>query len=260
MKKTDKIAVAAFVVFLLLVLYYFLFPNRDWSGKPYLETAKNDGFAVVELFTSEGCSSCPPADELMAKMEKESKGKNIYFLAYHVDYWDHMDWKDRFSSPGYTERQRQYSLRMGQNLVYTPQFIVNGTAEFGGDDERTLYSLLSDALKVKPTLKLELNTAKTENNIGVNFKTNTVDSGSSLLVALVQKEAETDVRGGENEGESLHHVQIVRDITANTLNKKEGIVEILKPSYFNSVQWELIGFIQNNTTGVITAATKVEFK
>ena len=89
------------------------------------ELMTETGFAVVELFSSEGCSSCPPADELTIKLSKEYK-RNVYFLGYHVDYWDHIGWKDKFSKADYTERQRQYAAKFNLNSIYTPQVIVNG--------------------------------------------------------------------------------------------------------------------------------------
>src|SRR5580704_5223589 len=80
----------------------------------------NKGFAVVELFTSEGCSSCPPADELVAKIEKESKDKPVYILAYHVDYWNRLGWKDVFSSAEYSKRQNEYAGYLHLQQIYTP--------------------------------------------------------------------------------------------------------------------------------------------
>jgi hypothetical protein len=121
MRINDKKAMVIVLLFILAIGYYFLFPRYNWLGKSYLDTSEKEGFAVVELFTSEGCSSCPPADALMAEAQKEAGGKKIYFLAYHVDYWDHQGWKDRFSSDKFTKRQEQYAVRMDSRLIYTPQ-------------------------------------------------------------------------------------------------------------------------------------------
>src|ERR1700735_4704349 len=89
--------------------------------KPRALEADTKGFAVLELFTSEGCSSCPPADELMAEIQKEAKGKAVYILAYHVDYWNNQGWKDSFSSAAYSKRQVQYGDWLNQPQIYTPQ-------------------------------------------------------------------------------------------------------------------------------------------
>ena len=93
--------------------------------------------AVVELFTSEGCSSCPPADVLLSKLSAETakSGSGVYYLAFHVDYWDRLGWPDRFASADYTARQRAYAAAAGTRQVYTPQAVVNGAGKgFVGSD------------------------------------------------------------------------------------------------------------------------------
>ncbi|MEO6849831.1 MAG: DUF1223 domain-containing protein, partial [Mucilaginibacter sp.] len=105
------------------------------------------GFAVVELFTSEGCSSCPPADAVVAKVQKESANKPVYILAYHVDYWNRLGWKDVFSSPEYSARQNQYAHWLKLSSVYTPQVVVNGRTEFVGSEEGALRGAISTNLQ-----------------------------------------------------------------------------------------------------------------
>ncbi len=94
------------------------------------------GFAVVELFTSQGCSSCPSADKLIEKVRQETIAARVYLLAYHVDYWDHLGWKDSFSKAKFSARQRQYARWFSQGNVYTPQMVVNGAREFVGSNEK----------------------------------------------------------------------------------------------------------------------------
>jgi hypothetical protein len=95
-------------------------------------------FAVVELFTSEGCSSCPPADRLLARIADEAahSGQPVYALAFHVGYWDRLEWSDRFADPAFSRRQERYAAALGMPAVYTPEMIVNGRASFVGSDER----------------------------------------------------------------------------------------------------------------------------
>ncbi len=95
-------------------------------------TTNPGGFAVVELFTSEGCSSCPPADVLLSDLERQVR--SIFVLEFHVDYWDGLGWPDRFSSPDWTGRQRAYSRSFGTSELYTPEMIVGGTDPFNGTD------------------------------------------------------------------------------------------------------------------------------
>lgn len=251
----------------LFFLNCFMFPDSHeeltgklTSGKNKIETTNINGFAVVELFTSEGCSSCSPADELMAKLQKETKDKNIYFLAYHVDYWDRLGWKDQFSSNKFTVRQQQYQKWLNLYVMYTPQFIINGTTEFAGYNEASLYKKVSDALETKQNSSLELNTSAYNDSLNIHFRTNLIQKNTSLFIATVQKEATSNVKRGENKGNKLHHVQIVKQLKSFTLNEKEGNITIEKPIGFNTKDWDLIGFIQNTSTGEISATAKVDLK
>src|SRR4051794_6734165 len=96
-------------------------------SKPAVPTTQSTGLAVIELFTSEGCSSCPPADALLSEILRDARAKNlaIYPLAFHVDYWDHLGWRDPYSDPAHSNRQRGYSRTFRRDSIYTPQMIVN---------------------------------------------------------------------------------------------------------------------------------------
>ena len=124
----------------------------------------NKGFAVVELFTSEGCSSCPPADAVIAKLEKENTDKSIYILAFHVDYWNRLGWKDVFSSADYSKRQNDYARFLHLQSVYTPQIVVDGKTEFVGSEENTLRAAIHTSLQKTPTAQLNLDILKTAKN------------------------------------------------------------------------------------------------
>ncbi|MBW8688257.1 DUF1223 domain-containing protein [Chitinophaga rhizophila] len=101
----------------------------------------------MELFTSEGCSGCPQADELIGRIEKESENRRLYVMAYHVDYWDGQGWKDRFSDHAFSLRQQMYAAGMGLSGVYTPQLIINGTSQYIGSDEHAVVGEIACALK-----------------------------------------------------------------------------------------------------------------
>jgi hypothetical protein len=247
----------------LFFLDCFMFPESEIAGsfkteKAKLATTNNDGFAVVELFTSEGCSSCPPADELLAKLQSEAGDKNIYLLAYHVDYWDRLGWKDQFSSNEFTKRQQKYMDWLNLYVMYTPQFIINGSTEFAGYNETALYKKVSDALEIKKTENLDLTVKTTKDSLEINYTTNLLQKDNNLFVALIQKQAISKVFRGENQGATLRHVQIVKQLNSFPLNKKEGNVKIVQPDNFNSKDFEIIGFIQNTNTGKISITTKAE--
>lgn len=259
MKKSIKIIVAVTMLLVAFFLNFSPFADGDLIRHPYLETSQDNGFAVVELFTSEGCSSCPPADALMSKIEKETVGKNVYLLAYHVDYWDRLGWKDSFSTAENTDRQYQYAKWMNLGTMYTPQFVVNGTSQFAGDNQSSLYDLVSDALQKKPASALSLSIVEGQTSFEISYQTNKIENNLVLVVALVQRNASTNIVRGENSGRLLNHVQIVQDFTTITLDKIEGSLISNKPENYSDKGWEVIGFIQNTTSGVITAATKAKF-
>ncbi|AYL93867.1 DUF1223 domain-containing protein [Mucilaginibacter celer] len=224
--------------------------------KPTDTIAKPDGFAVLELFTSEGCSSCPPADEAIAAVQKATEGKPVYILAYHVDYWNTLGWKDRYSNADFSKRQRRYGDLLNAQ-VYTPQLVVNGAAEFVGSDVGAISSALSNQLSVAPTPNLTLQLSQTGETVNIHYKATQPAKGSSLQIAIVQKNAQTRVERGENAGHTLSHVQIVRKLqTVNFNATGEGDVQIALPKELNGQAWEVIVLVQDQNTGKIWGAAK----
>jgi hypothetical protein len=221
-------------------------------------TGTSQGFALVELFTSEGCSSCPPADALIARVEKESFDKPVYILAFHVDYWNRGGWTDAFSSADYSARQKQYAQWLKLPSVYTPQAIVNGQTEFVGSEEGSLRNAIKAGLQkpVMNELVLEgINVNKDKASFHYLVKGNV--SSSSLLIALVEKTATTKVERGENAGRTLSHVQIVRKLQSVPLqNRTSGSQSISLPNGLSWDNLEVIAFVQNTAGGGITGAAR----
>ncbi|HEX8021335.1 DUF1223 domain-containing protein [Mucilaginibacter sp.] len=221
------------------------------------------GFALVELFTSEGCSSCPPADELVAKVQKEVGDKPIYILAYHVDYWDRLGWKDAFSNADYSKRQNEYARWLNLSQVYTPQVIVNGKTEFVGSQEGALRKAIKNGLEGSSKVQLIISVASNANNTAsVQYKVEgkAGNSGSVLSLALVQKQAVIKVERGENGGRTLTHAQIVRNLQTLSLSKNNGNATIALPKGFDTEGWEVIGFVQNTTNGAVLGAARTSFR
>jgi hypothetical protein len=219
------------------------------------------GFAVIELFTSEGCSSCPPADALVARIQKESSDKPVYILAFHVDYWNRLGWKDVFSSSEYSERQKQYARLLNLSSVYTPQIVVNGHTEFVGSEEGNLRNVIRTNLQKPAKAEITLNDVKINGDkASLQYHAEGVTNSTSLLLALVEKTATSKVKRGENGGRTLSHVQIVRQLLSVSLkNSSSGTENIALPHSFNPQNFEVIGFIQNTSNGEITGATKAAF-
>jgi hypothetical protein len=251
MKRQQIILVATLVV--ATIAFAFTKINR-----PEKKATANPGFALVELYTSEGCSSCPPADRLAAKIAQEYKDKEVYVLAYHVDYWDRLGWKDVFSSPQYSQRQRNYSGYLNLDGVYTPQAIVNGRTEFVGSDDSRMHSAIQQNLSKSPTEDLMLTNVKIA---GSKLTLQYHISGNSqitntLQLAVIQKSAQIQVKAGENSGRMLPHINIVQKLQAVSLKSDAGNAEISLPEGFNAKDWAIIGFVQNNRNGEILAVQK----
>ena len=159
--------------------------------------------AVVELFTSQGCSSCPPADAYIGELAQH---KDVLALSFHVDYWDDLGWKDRFSSESATQRQRIYSVARRRSSVYTPQVVIDGQDEFVGTDRRNIGQALATArtgVPVRITLRDE------DVVVDLSAGAQTVPSEVSMVAYL--RKARTPIGRGENSGRTLEEFNIVRD-------------------------------------------------
>ncbi len=242
----------------LMVTQAFMIIKDKKADK--MKTA-DKGFAVIELFTSEGCSSCPPADALVSRVQKESSDKPVYILAFHVDYWNRLGWKDVFSSAEYSKRQNQYARWLKLSSVYTPQIVVNGHTEFVGSEETTLRNAIKTSLEKSAGTELTFNNIKVEKDKAtLKYHTEGAENNDVLLLALIEKNATTKVERGENGGRTLAHVQIVSQLKSISLkNANSGTENIALPHGFDPQKYELIGFVQNTSNGEITGATKAEF-
>lgn len=161
---------------------------------------------VVELFTSQGCSSCPPADKLISQLA-EQHGQVIP-LAYHVDYWDNAFWRDPFSSHQWTERQLMYTRAFGLNSAYTPQAVVNGSRQFVGSDARSLGAAIANA-RASGNLSVD---AKREGNNVVASIAGDVPPNSDVVLVIFENGIATKIRGGENMGRTATDDAIVRKL------------------------------------------------
>lgn len=248
-----KCALSGAVVALVVGVQAFM--CSDPSESPHY-VAPEQGFAVVELFTSEGCSSCPPADQLVARLQQEDKEKPVYILAFHVDYWDRLGWKDAFSDARYTRRQSQYATWLKLSTIYTPQVVVNGRTEMVGSEESALRKAITAGLRQPPAAQLTLSDIR-EDRGKVDWKYHLAHPGEkqTLVVAVVEKSAITEVKAGENSGRTLSDVQIVRNLSSTTIGGAgSGAGYLSLPAGVGAHNEELIAFVQDDDNGNIVAA------
>jgi len=216
------------------------------------------GFAVVELFTSEGCSSCLPADQLMARIQQESKGQPLYILAFHVDYWNRLGWKDIYSDAAYSQRQNQYAAWLRLQSVYTPQVVVNGSKEFVGSQESTIRKAIGDGMqKVSPAQLTLADVRLDKGKVAWRYQARNAGHNTSLVVAIVQRSATSQVKAGENSGRTLSHVQIVRQLqTVKVDADGSGAGHLSLPAGVGTSDEEIIAFLQDDDNGQIVAVTR----
>ncbi|WP_164914084.1 DUF1223 domain-containing protein [Aquimarina sediminis] len=181
-----------------------------------------DPVVVLELFTSQGCSSCPSADKLLNKIKEKYKKQNVYVLSYHVDYWNRLGWKDPFSSSKYSDYQRKYAKRFDIRSIYTPQLVVNGSEHFTGSNRYKTDSALEKYSKTKASTMIAIKNVRKEGS-AISFDYNIKgEQFDNLTLALVVSDRTTNISKGENRSRTLKNTNIV----ANRLVRKENFGKV----------------------------------
>ena len=242
----------------LLILLLSLAPAASVMTANTANTLENlPGFAVAELFTSEGCSSCPPADRLLAKWVADSQAANLrlYALAFHVDYWDDLGWKDPYSNPGFTRRQEAYSSVFGPGRVYTPQLIINGAEQLVGSQSRSVRRAISRALATHRPGEVRLRLGNiTTGGVQIAYQTEGLPKHAWVHIAVVERGLVQRVTRGENAGRLLRHENVVRAF--QTRRTAEGDLFLPFPENLNAANSTLVAYVQDPKTLAVLAATK----
>ena len=221
----------------------------------------DDGVVVLELFTSQGCSSCPPADSLLTRLGSEPalRGR-VVPLSFHVDYWDHIGWRDPFSSAEWSERQRAYAASL-HGEAYTPQLVVNGSSAMVGSSERTVRAAIAAGLQTGPQARLHLNAiVGADGDIVVDVSgAQSSDTALEVWVALVEDDLTTRVARGENGGRTLRNDNVVRVFRrAMTLRPRSdgaGRVTIAPDRAWKLERVKIVAFAQDRSSRRIAGAT-----
>ena len=222
--------------------------------------AEVEPFAVVELFTSEGCSSCPPADRVLADLAGGARenGRRVFALSFHVDYWDRLGWKDPYSEAAHSRRQSRYASAFGADHVYTPQMIVNGTTEFLGSDRQRAEAEIKGAMGREPESKLTLRASRDGRKVSVAYAVMPVPRNAVLNVALVERGLTNKVRRGENRGRTLAHENVVRAfVTEAVSDDGRGAVDIALPADASEENTSVVVYAQDGKTLSVLGAAGV---
>lgn len=217
---------------------------------------------VVELFTSEGCSSCPPADALLVRMERalSANGAEIIPLGFHVDYWDHLGWRDRFSSHDFTARQEQYAARFGEG-PYTPQLVVDGQSQLVGSDASGAERAIAQAAAQQQQAEVQLSW-KTPEKLQVVATAEGVPSNQVLLLllAITEDNLSSHVAAGENDGHTLNHTAVVRNLRLLGRLEKgrwEGEIPLKLSKDWKTKDLRVVAFVQSAAVGPIQGVASI---
>ena len=222
-------------------------------------TAAAQAPVVVELFTSEGCSSCPPADSVLRELSRQpaNSSPQLVLLGEHVDYWNYIGWTDRFSSPQFSQRQSDYARAFHLGGGYTPQMVIDGQVQFVGNDamdvRRKIEAAANDPKPVQVALQWQ------GNNLQISLTSTSAVHGKVLL-AITEDGLSTPVGAGENGGRTLHHAAVVRQLRdLGTTDKKNFETTVAAARDWNVSQLKVAILVQDPETKRILGAASTPY-
>ncbi|MFD2572781.1 DUF1223 domain-containing protein [Spirosoma soli] len=214
---------------------------------------------VLELFTSQGCSSCPPADKVLQELTQQAvrSGQAVYGLSFHVDYWNRLGWQDPFSGKLFTDRQRQYD-RVLKTQTYTPQLVINGRQDVIGGQRGRIEQAIQTIQKQPASgfIGVDGSVSHEAKQVIVNYALSAAGP-YRVNVALVQKEARTVVGNGENGGRTLVNTNVVRQFKTIEQTAPSGSVTLLLPNGLKADQTSVLVYVQRSDTGQVVGAKKL---
>jgi hypothetical protein len=220
---------------------------------------------LLELYTSEGCSSCPPADHFMSNLKSSGiSDKQLIPMAFHVTYWDYIGWKDRFANKQYDQRQRDLARKNRKNTVYTPQFVLVG------NDYRSYSTFNKDINKLvaeKASVNLVLTMKQKGDSLQLELKSDITNSeleDVGFYFAVVENNLSSDVEDGENEGEILRHDYVVRQLSEPYFQSKPENQKVTKYTVTLDSNWKkqdlsIVAFAENPHTGDVLQAVQIKY-
>ena len=209
---------------------------------------------IPELFTSEGCSSCPPADQLLARLAADAAraGDPVATLAFHVTYWNDLGWRDRFSAAAYTKRQEAYARRLELPSLYTPQMVVDGERQFVGSNASEAETAVRAALARTRTIAVTLEAQSDRDSVTARCRVAGAPAGAVLWVAWADAEDASAPDAGENDGIKLRHVHVVRALQRTPIagGSFAGAVRLERPE---NVPGAVVAWVQSGDVGAVLA-------
>ncbi len=229
-------------------------PEPAVVSSPATNAAERTPVALVELYTSEGCSSCPPADENLTRIAyaARSAGKRVIALSFHVDYWNYIGWKDPFSDPRYSERQRTHAGRLGSG-VYTPQMVVAGREQLLGSRNEQADAAIRRALSRPASHVIRIQVREAPATIAFDVVGPAREAVVFVAVALGAREV--SVKTGENAGRTLSHVNVVRSLASDRLRvPARGTLALEIPKGVDPGAAMVVGWVEDAQSGHVLGA------
>lgn len=239
--------------FILISRLFLLLSVHAYSQN--LKTASSEPVAVIELFTSQGCSSCPAADDLLNETIENARqnNKKIYGLSFHVSYWNHLGWKDPYSSEQFTQRQKDYAIP--GTSIYTPQMFANGQYEFVGSNKDALQKSISMCLEAAASYTISATSSIADSKVTIHYTLDNAPQTEIINIAIVEPTVENFVPRGENKGKTLKHYNVVTKFATQKAQQDEVIALTLPKT--KSPNREAILYIQDPKTLVIKGASRI---
>ncbi len=231
------------LLFTIIISSFLFQPEKVAISKPIV---------VLELFTSQGCSSCPLADDLLNEVKNKYSDNEVITLSYHVDYWNYIGWKDPFSKKIFSNKQRDYGRKFNSSSIYTPQIVVNGKEHFVGSNRSIMNIKLEKYLKNTPVNAVTLSNIKKENNIiSLNYQVAGTIGKKKLKVVLVIDERITSIKRGENKNKTLKNTNIVVEEISLNLDSATGKASIVIPDMVTqSDDLSIVALIQTESLDI----------
>ena len=241
-----------------LMLLVVVFPALNFSGEKIVSVSKP--IIIAELFTSEGCSSCPSAEALLKEMADMTSRESVAVvgLAFHITYWDHLGWKDPYSQQEFTSRQKKYDDFL-TTQQYTPQVIVNGEFEFVGGNPIAFRDAISKAATTPYYFSLTATATHSNNQITIDYSVDKKSKSESLNVALVETSVENHVKNGENKNRVLKHYNVVRKFHTVDL-EPSGQLTLESPPDLDLNKCELVLYVQHRRNLRVMGASRIVLK
>lgn len=231
-----------------------------WAASPVLaQNADGPRVAVVELFTSQGCSSCPPADRILGEI---ADSPNVLALSLNVDYWDYLGWKDTLGSPEHSRRQREYAIRRGDGRVYTPQMVVAGQNHVVGSYKGRVVSEIKSVLAKPDSAFVPVDVATQNGQVTINVGDAGADvsaKDATIWLMMVSRKVEQKIKRGENRGRKIAYYNVVRKMMPVGMWKGEAMqVTLPKSSLMAEGVHDCVAVLQVDGTGPIIGASMLK--